>query len=76
MEVLRVLLDPKDKILLLDPTYVNFVPQLTVGFSDIEILRFPIIDENKWKFMADEKIDEFSNFILNEKPKILSLIHI
>ena len=73
MEVLRVLLDPKDKILLLDPTYVNFVPQLTVGFSDIEILRFPIIDENKWKFMADEKIDEFSNFILNEKPKIILL---
>jgi len=73
MEVLRVLLDPKDKILLLDPTYVNFVPQLTVGFSDIEILRFPIIDENEWKFMADEKIDGFSNFILNEKPKIILL---
>ena len=73
MEVLRVLLDPKDKILLLDPTYVNFLPQLTVGFSDIEILRFPIIDENEWKFMADEKIDEFSNFILNEKPKIILL---
>ena len=73
MEILRVLLDPKDKILLLDPTYVNFLPQLTVGFSDIEILRFPIIDENEWKFMADEKIDEFSNFILNEKPKIILL---
>ena len=73
MEVLSVLLDPKDKILLLDPTYVNFLPQLMVGFSDIEILRFPIIDENEWKFMADEKIDEFSNFILNEKPKIILL---
>ena len=33
MEVLSVLLDPKDKILLLDPTYVNFLPQLMVGFS-------------------------------------------
>jgi aspartate aminotransferase len=73
MEVLSVLLDPKDKILLLDPTYVNFLPQLMVGFSDIEILRFPIIDENEWKFMADEKIDEFSNLILNEKPKIILL---
>ncbi len=74
MEVLRVLLNPKDKILLLDPTYVNFLPQLIAGFSDIEILRFPIIDENEWKFMADEKIDEFSNFILNEKPKIILLV--
>ena len=73
MEVLSVLLDPKDKILLLDPTYVNFLPQLMVGFSDIEILRFPIIDENEWKFVADEKIDEFTNFILNEKPKIVLL---
>ena len=74
MEVLRVLLNPKDKILLLDPTYVNFLPQLIVGFSDIEILRFPIIDENEWKFLADEKIDEFSNFILDKKPKIVLLV--
>ena len=73
LDVLRVLLNPKDKILLLDPTYVNFLPQLTVGFSDIEILRFPIIDENEWKFIADEKIDEFTTFILNEKPKIVLL---
>ena len=73
MEVFRVLLNPKDRILLLDPTYVNFLPQLIVGFSDIEILRFPIIDENEWKFLADEKIDEFSNFILDKKPKIVLL---
>ena len=38
IDVLRVLLNPKDKILLLDPTYVNFLPQLMTGFSDIEIL--------------------------------------
>ena len=73
IDVLRVLLNPKDKILLLDPTYVNFLPQLMTGFSDIEILRFPVIDEKEWKFVADEKIDELSNFILNEKPKIILL---
>jgi len=73
IDVLRVLLNPKDKILLLDPTYVNFLPQLITGFSDIEILRFTIIDEKEWKFIADEKIDELSNFILNEKPKIILL---
>jgi aspartate/methionine/tyrosine aminotransferase len=73
MEILRVLINSRDKILLLDPTYVNFLPQLMTGFSDIEILRFPVIDENEWKFIADEKIDEFSNFILNEKPKIILL---
>ena len=73
IDVLRVLLNPKDKILLLDPTYVNFLPQLMTGFSDIEILRFSVIDEKEWKFVADEKIDELSNFILNEKPKIILL---
>ena len=72
MEVLRVLLNPKDKILLFDPTYVNFLPQLITGFSDIEILRFPIIDEKEWKLVrlaAKLEADDLNKELLNE-PEI------
>ena len=74
MELFTVLLDPGDKILLLDPSYCNFPTQLVTGIPDINILRFSVLDENKWEFIADEKIEEFSKYILENKPKIVMLV--
>lgn len=74
MELFTVLLDPHDKILLLDPSYCNFPTQLITEIPDIEILRFSVIDEENWKFIADEKIEEFSQYILEHKPKIVMLV--
>lgn len=73
-DLFSVLLNSNDKILLLDPSYSNFPEQLEKNFSDIEILRFSVIDEEKWKFIADERIDEFCEYILQEKPKIVLLV--
>jgi len=74
MELFTVLLDSGDKILLLDPSYCNFPTQLITEIPDIEILRFSVIDEEKWKFIADKKIEEFSQYILDNKPKIVMLV--
>jgi aspartate/methionine/tyrosine aminotransferase len=74
MELFTVLLDPHDKILLLDPSYCNFPTQLITEIPEIEILRFSVIDEENWKFIADEKIEEFSQYILENKPKIVMLV--
>jgi aspartate/methionine/tyrosine aminotransferase len=74
MELFTVLLDPHDKILLLDPSYCNFPTQLITEIPEIEILHFSVIDEEKWKFIADEKIEEFSQYILENKPKIVMLV--
>ena len=73
-DLFSVLLDPGDKILLLDPSYCNYPAQLVNGITDIEIQRFSVIDEEKWEFNADEKIEEFSNYILKNKPKIVMLV--
>jgi aspartate/methionine/tyrosine aminotransferase len=73
-DLLDAILDPNDKILLLDPSYCNYPAQLVNGISDIEILRFSVIDEDNWEFNADEKIDEFCNYILENKPKIVLLV--
>lgn len=74
MELFTVLLDPGDKILLLDPSYCNYPTQLLTGIPDINILRFSVIDEEKWEFIADKKIEEFSRYILENKPKIVMLV--
>ena len=74
MELFNVILDPGDKILFLDPSYCNYPTQLLTGISDVEILRFSVMDEKEWKFIADEKIEEFSNYIRNTKPKIVMLV--
>lgn len=75
-DVLRVLLDPGDKILLLDPSYCNLPTQIITAFaaSDISILRFPVLNPDSWHYCADEKTGEFSRFILKEKPKVILLI--
>ena len=73
-DLFSILLDPKDKILLLDPTYSNYPTQLTNAVEDIEQLRFSVIDEENWEFIADNKIEEFSEFILKHKPKIVLLV--
>ena len=73
-DLFSVLLDPGDKILLLDPSYCNYPAQLVNGITDIEIQRFSVIDEEKWEFNADNKIEEFSNYILKNKPKIVMLV--
>lgn len=74
MNLFTVLLDPGDKILLLDPSYCNYPTQIITGIPDVEILRFSVIDEKKWEYVADEKIKEFSKYILDNKPKIVLLV--
>jgi len=74
INLFSVLLDPGDKILLLDPSYCNYPTQIITELTDIKILRFPVIDEKRWEYVADKKIKEFSNFIIENKPKVVLLV--
>ena len=74
MNLFTVLLDPGDKILMLDPSYCNYPTQIITGLPDVEILRFSVMDEKNWEYIADKKIEEFSNYILENKPKIVLLV--
>ena len=69
-----VLLDPGDRILLLDPSYCNYPTQIVTGILDAHILRFPVLDTDIWEYVADSKADEFYQYILKNKPKIIILI--
>ena len=74
MNLFSILLDPEDKILLLDPSYCNYPTQILTAVPDVEILRFSVIDEKKWEYVADEKIEEFTKYILDNKPKVVLFI--
>lgn len=68
----KVLLNPSDKIALLDPAYANYPEQIALGVN-CEIVHFPVFDAQKWAFVADEEklIADFQQFIEKEKPKLL-----
>ena len=63
-DLFSVLLDPGDKVVLLDPSYSNYPEQLSRGNHNVSILRFSVIDEDKWEYIADQKTDEFCEYIL------------
>ncbi len=73
-DLLQVLLDPEDSILLLDPSYCNYPTQIFSGLSDINLLRFPVLNIDTWEYEAENKIQEFAQYILDKKPKVVLLI--
>ena len=74
MDLFEVILDPGDKVLLLDPSYCNYPNQIITGIPDAKIIRFPVLDDDTWEYLADSKINEFHEFILKNRPKIILLI--
>lgn len=72
--IFEALLNPGDKLLLLDPSYCNYPTQAVSAILDVQILRFPVLDEETWEYQADLQIDNFRNYILDNKPKIVLLV--
>jgi aspartate/methionine/tyrosine aminotransferase len=70
--LMQILLNPGDKLLLPDPSYCNYPSQVTT-IEGVQILRFPLLDVTDWRYVADEKVEEFAAFIRAEKPKMILL---
>ena len=70
--LMHIMLSPGDKLLLPDPSYCNYPSQVT-ALEGVTIIRFPLLDVASWRFVADEKIAEFTQFIRAEKPKMILL---
>ena len=68
----KVLLNPEDKIALLDPAYANYPEQIELS-TNSPIVYFPIFDAEKWAFVNDEDklSNEFELFMETEKPKLI-----
>ena len=49
-DLFRVLLNPGDTVLLLDPTYANYEGQLAFVAPGIRIVRLPVLDAATWSY--------------------------
>jgi aspartate/methionine/tyrosine aminotransferase len=47
------LLDPGDRVLLFDPSYANYGPQLELGPEGVQVVTLPVLDAEAWTYMAD-----------------------
>jgi aspartate/methionine/tyrosine aminotransferase len=71
--LMHAILSPGENLLLLDPSYCNFPSQLT-ALEGVKLIRFPVLDVETWRYVADEKTAEFARFIRKEKPKMVLLV--
>ncbi len=69
--LMRVLLDPGDRVLLLDPTYCNLPAQLLTSLA-VDIKRFRVLDPVSFRY--GERADEIGPFIVDQRPKVVLLI--
>lgn len=69
----KILLNPEDKVLLLDPAYANYPEQIQTCTGGQNIVRFPVFDAVKWKFAENETelADKFEKFMEQERPKLI-----
>ena len=67
------LLDPGDRVLLFDPSYANYGPQLGFGPEGVEIVRLPVIDADTWSFMpdADAVLRAFDEILERDRPRLM-----
>lgn len=70
--LMQIVLDPGDKLCLLDPSYSNY-PSQTIAIEGVEIIRFSVLDNDSWQYVANERVEEFVAFIKTEKPKMILL---
>ncbi len=69
------LLDAGDRVLLFDPSYANYGPQLDLGPEDITVCRLPVLDTESWSFMPDPEavLARLEEILERERPRLMLL---
>lgn len=67
------LLDPGDRVLLFDPSYANYVPQLDLGPAGIEVRWLPVVDHESWSYMPDPArlLSDLEVALARDRPRLL-----
>lgn len=67
------LLNPKDRVLVFDPTYANYLEQIHVCQEKESIITLKVFDEESWTFMRDENkiLSSLKEIIKKDKPKAI-----
>lgn len=67
------LLDPGDRVLLFDPSYANYVPQLGLGPQGVQARWLPVLDRESWLYMPDPStlLKQLEETLAREQPRLL-----
>lgn len=67
------LLDPGDRVVLFDPSYANYGPQLELGPQGVDVVWLPVFDAASWSYMADPDgiVRRFEEILEKEEPRLL-----
>lgn len=67
------LLDPGDRVVLFDPSYANYGPQLNLGPEGVEVVWLPVFDPEAWAFMSDTSavVDSFEALVAEHRPRLV-----
>jgi aspartate/methionine/tyrosine aminotransferase len=67
------LLDPGDRVLLFDPSYANYGPQLELGPEGVEIAWLSVFDAELWAYMPDpgRVVADLEETIARERPRLI-----
>jgi len=71
--LLTALLDAGDKVVLFDPAYANYSPQLAVLRDDVELLTLPVLDTASWSYFDDPTaiVTALERMLAKHRPKLL-----
>ncbi len=67
------LANPSDGVLMLDPTYANYMGQVEMAMKRSRITRLPVLNPETWEYIpsTDDTIERFKELIDKKKPKIV-----
>jgi len=67
------LLDPGDRVVLFDPSYANYVPQLDLGPPGVETRWLPALDPAAWSYLDDPDavFAAFERILERDRPRLL-----
>jgi aspartate/methionine/tyrosine aminotransferase len=65
------LLDAGDTVLLLDPAYANYAPQLAVLSDRIDVRTVPVLDPATFRYFGDSAVRRIEEALARHRPKLL-----
>jgi aspartate/methionine/tyrosine aminotransferase len=74
-DLFRVLLDPGDTVMLLDPTYANYEGQLAFAVPGVKVVRLRVVDPATWSYLPDTDPSgvarEFGRLFEAHRPRLV-----
>jgi aspartate/methionine/tyrosine aminotransferase len=72
-DIVITLADPGDAILLLDPTYANYMGQIELTLPGSELVWLPVLDPETWQYIPDTDAltDRLAQTVAEKNPKMV-----